>query len=214
MNNNIIKIFIHNKSNTFNFMLSFIKKNDDTMDKITLNKDIKFLIRKKILKQNNKYYDLTDEGLAIMNNNKYYYSRIICDFIFKYSIVHKKYELKRSRDNQQKLRKYLIDNKNNICVICNKKLPLCLLETAHIKPYCILKKTEILDNNIVEFMCRYCHKLYDSGYIGIDKGNLKISSSLINGLYDLTYKHNVKIKSYNCDNKTYFDFHQKYIFKS
>jgi hypothetical protein len=76
-----------------------------------------------------------------------------------------------------------------------------------------IKKTEILDNNVVEFMCRYCHKLYDSGYIGIDKGNLKISS-IINNKYDLTCTDDAKIKSYNCGNKTYFDFHRKYIFKS
>ena len=148
-----------------------------------------------------------------MGDNKYYYSRKIYNFVIKHSIPHKKYELKRVRENQQKLRKYLIDNKPNICIICDKKLPLCLLETAHIKPYCILKKTEILDTNAVEFMCRYCHKLYDSGYIGIEKGNLKISS-MINNTYDLTYKNNAKIKNYNCDNEQYFDFHQKYIFKS
>jgi hypothetical protein len=140
MNNNIIKLFIHNKSNTFDDILLHIIKNDKTINKNILSSDIKLLIKQKILTLNNKHYILTNEGLIIMNDNKYYYSRIIYKFITTNSIQHKKYELKRIRDNQQTMRKYLIKNKPNVCIICNKKLPLCLLEAAHIKPYCILKK--------------------------------------------------------------------------
>jgi hypothetical protein len=140
MNNNIINLFIHNKSNTLNSILLWIKRKNNAINKKILRKDIKFLIKKNILKQNNEFYHLTNNGLVIMCDNKYYNSRKIYNFIIKHSIPHKKYELKRVRENQQKLRKYLIDNKDNICVICDKKLPLCLLETAHIKPYCILKK--------------------------------------------------------------------------
>lgn len=75
-----------------------------------------------------------------------------------------------------------------------------------------IKKKEILDTNVVEFMCRYCHKLYDSGFIGVYNGHLKISQ-IIDCYYDLTYKNNTKIKNYNDNNKIYFDFHNKYIFK-
>jgi hypothetical protein len=31
---------------------------------------------------------------------------------------------------QKQLRQYLITNKQPICIFCDKKLPLCLLETA------------------------------------------------------------------------------------
>lgn len=54
-----------------------------------------------------------------------------------------------------------------MCIICNKKLLLCLLETSHLKLRCILNKNEINDKNIVEFMYSYCHKLYDNGLLRV-----------------------------------------------
>ena len=83
-----------------------------------------------------------------------------------------------------------------ICIICNKYLPLELLETAHLKPRCLLNKYELEDKNIVEFMCRYCHKLYDSGFIGIKDSELKVSKSLIKKNYDLTFD-TYKIEQFN-----------------
>jgi len=35
-----------------------------------------------------------------------------------------------------------------MCIICEKKLPLCLLETAHLKPRCLLNNNEKIDKNI------------------------------------------------------------------
>lgn len=60
-------------------------------------------------------------------------------------------------------------------------------------------------------MCRYCHKLYDSGYISINNGKLIVSTKLTEFHYDLTF-NNYKIDSYNNLNNVYFNFHYKYIF--
>ena len=93
--------------------------------------------------------------------------------------------------------------------MCDKHLPLCLLETAHLKPRCLLNSNEMNDNNIVEFMCRYCHNLYDNGYLGLYNGLLHVSSFIDN--YDLQYNKNTLIVYYNILNKKYFNFHYNYI---
>ena len=140
---------------------------------------IKSLIRNSVLLKVNEYYVLTEKGNVVKNDNIYYHSKIIFNFLKKHSKIYKKYELREIRQEQQSLRKYLIENKEQICITCKKYLPLDLLETAHLKPRCLLKKYELYDKNIVEFMCRYCHKLYDSGFIGITNGELKVSNLLI-----------------------------------
>ena len=61
-------------------------------------------------------------------------------------------------------------------------------------------------------MCRYCHKLYDSGFIAINNGELKVSKLLIEKNYDLTF-NNYIVEEFNDSNKDYFDFHYNYIFK-
>ena len=59
-------------------------------------------------------------------------------------------------------------------------------------------------------MCRYCHKLYDSGFIAIKNGELKVSILLDN--FDLTFNHSL-IKEYNNLNMKYFEFNYTYFFK-
>jgi hypothetical protein len=157
-------------------------------------------------------YELTNEGNVILNDHIYYNSRIIIRFFRKYTKKQKIYVLKEIRLEQQKLRTYLINNKQHKCIMCNKHLPLCLLETAHLKPRCLLNSNEINDNNNVEFMCRYCHNLYDNGYLGLYNGLLHISSFIDN--YDLHYNKNTLIVYYNIQNKKYFNFHYNYIYKS
>ena len=51
------------------------------------------------------------------------------------------YELKEKRLEQQSLRKYLLNEKEHKCILCYKILPVCLLETAHIKPRNLLNYT-------------------------------------------------------------------------
>jgi hypothetical protein len=147
----------------------------------------------------------------VLNDNKYYYSKIIIKFYKKYNKNHRKYELREIRKEQQQLRNYLITNKQHICIICDKKLPLCLLETAHLKPRCILNNNEINDTNVVEFMCRYCHNLYDNGHLSIYNGLLQVSTFIQN--YDLQYNQNKQIFFYNLQNEKYFIFHYKFIYK-
>ena len=75
----------------------------------------------------------------------------------------------------------------------------------------ILNKNDKNDKNIVEFMCRYCHNLYDNGFLGIYRGLLQVSPFLLE--YDLQYTQNKQIPFYNLQNEKYFIFHFNYIFK-
>ena len=117
----------------------------------------------------------------------------------------------KSRPEQKNLRKYLINNKEHNCIICDKHLPLCLLEAAHLKPRCLCKSVERLDKNNVELMCNYCHHLYDNALLGVKESNLMISNIVKS--YDLCYERKY-IKAYNELNKRYFDYHFENIFKN
>ena len=212
MNNYIINSFIHNNTNTINDIFAYIKlKSNSTIELNDIKNELNYLIRNKIIVINSNNYELTEKGNIILNDHKYYYAKYIINFFKKYSKKSIIYSLKKQRLEQQKLRLYLINNKNHQCILCDKKLPLCLLETAHIKPHCIISSYEKNDNNIVEFMCRYCHSLYDNGYLGINKGVLCVSKFLYD-YYDIKY-NNKDIISYNQHNSKYFDFQYKYIFR-
>ncbi len=206
----IINSFIFKETNTLNDIYEYCKKKYNISDNNKIKLELNYLIKNKIIFFNINY-QLTDEGIVILNDNKYYYARIIFKFFKKYSKNYKKYQLKEIRLEQQALRTYLINNKKHSCIICNKKLPLCLLETAHLKPRCILNYNEKIDINIVEFMCRFCHNLYDNGLIGVNNGLLCISTLIKN--YDLYYIENTQIINYNILNAKYFNFHYNYIYK-
>jgi hypothetical protein len=60
-------------------------------------------------------------------------------------------------------------------------------------------------------MCRYCHNLYDNGFLAVYKGLLQVST-IINQ-YDLQYNKNKQIPYYNLQNETYFMFHYNDIYK-
>jgi hypothetical protein len=212
MNDYIINSFILQDNNTLLDIYNYIKFRYDNLVEINdIKTELTKLIKNNIIFFNNKKYELSNEGNVILNDNKYYYSKIIIKFYKKYSKNNIKYELREIRQEQKQLRNYLISNKKQICIICEKNLPLCLLETAHLKPRCILNNNEKNDKNIAVFMCRYCHNLYDNGFLSVYNGLLQVSP-IINQ-YDLIYNKNKEIIYYNLQNETYFNFHYKYIFK-
>jgi hypothetical protein len=212
INSYIINSFILRDNNTLEDIYNYIQHRYNSSVKIDdIKKELNKLIKNKILVLHNKTYMLSEEGNVILNDHKFYYSRIIINFYKKYSKTRRKYGLIEIRQEQQTLRNYLISNKQHICIICDKKLPLCLLETAHLKPRCILNNNEKNDKNIVEFMCTYCHKLYDNGLIAVYKGLLQVSTSITQ--YDLHYDKNKIIPYYNLQNEKYFIFHYNYIYK-
>ena len=112
--------------------------------------------------------------------------------------------------SQHKLRKYLLNNKDNNCVLCNNYFPYKILEAAHLKPRKILNKKENDDYNNVEFMCRNCHKFYDLGLITVFNGTIIKSKELLNYDYNLTNKY---IDNYNYKNALYYKYHFNDIFK-
>ena len=211
MKDYIINSFILKDNNTLLDIYNYIKFRYDILVEINnIKTELTTLIKNNIIFFNN-IYKLTKEGNIILNDNIYYYSKIIINFFKKYK-NNKKYILREIRQEQQQLRNYLITNKKEICIICEKKMPLCLLETAHLKPRFILNNNEKNDKNIVEFMCRYCHTLYDNGFLAVYKGLLQISTFI--NQYDLHYNKNKKIPYYNLQNEIYFIFHYNYIYKN
>jgi len=214
MNDNIINSFIFKDKNTEKDIYNYIKfRYDKSIEINNIRNELSKLIKNNIIfLHNDNNYVLSNIGNVVLNDNIYYYSRIIASFFKKYnSKYNKKYKLTEIREEQQKFRKYLIENRKHKCIICDKTLPLCLLETAHIKPRFLLKFNEINDINIVELMCRYCHKLYDDGLLSICDGFLQVSKGL--NTYDLNYNENKFIYSYTLENKKYFNFHYKYIYR-
>jgi hypothetical protein len=210
MNSYIINVFILKNKNTLNEIYNYIKNRYHiSIDIASVRGCISELMKNDIIFFHEKEYGLTDEGNVILNDTKYYYSKIIVRFLRGYRI-RKKYVLREIRQEQQKLRKYLIDTKPHVCIICVKKLPLCLLETAHLKPRCILNYSEMNDINVVEFMCRYCHNLYDNGFLSVYNESLCVSD-IING-YDINFT-NKGIIYCNKNNEKYFNFHYRYIFR-
>lgn len=212
MKDYIINCFILQDNNTLLDIYNYIKKRYDNLVEINYIKtELAKLIKNNIIFLNNKNYKLSKEGNVILNDHKYYYSKIIINFYKKYNKNHRKYQLREIREEQKQLRNYLIANKPQMCIICEKKLPLCLLETAHLKPRCILNCYEKNDKNIVEFMCRYCHSLYDNGFLSVYNGLLQVSSFI--NQYDINYNKNKQILIYNTQNEKYFIFHHTYIYK-
>ena len=212
MKDYIINSFILQNKNTLMYIYNYITfRYDKSVEINDIKTELTNLIKNNIIFFHNKIYELSKEGNVILNDHKYYYSKIIVNFYKKYNKIHRKYELKEIRQEQKLLRNYLISNKKQMCIICEKKLPLCLLETAHLKPRCILNNNEKNDKNIVEFMCRYCHNLYDNGFLAVYKGLLQVSTFI--NQYDLHYNNNKQIHNYNLQNEIYFIFHYNYIYK-
>lgn len=212
MKDYIINSFIINDNNTILDIYNYIKYRYNNLVEINdVKKEITWLVKSEIIYCNNNRYILTDEGRVILNDNIYYYSKIIIRFYKKYNKKRIKYEIMEVRQEQQFLRNYLINNKEHSCIICDKILPLCLLEAAHIKPRCLLNLYDKSDKNVVEFMCRYCHNLYDNGFLSVYKGLLKVSIFI--NQYDLCYIENKQIPYYNLENEKYFIFHYNYIYK-
>lgn len=212
MKDYIINSFILQDKNSLIDIYNYIKLRYDNLVEINdIKTELTKLIKNNIVLFYNNIYELTQEGNVILNDNKYYYSKIIIKFYKKYSKNNIIYKLKEIRQEQQQLRNYLIANKTQTCIICEKKLPLCLLETAHLKPRCILNNNEKNDKHIVEFMCRYCHNLYDNGFLAVHKGLLQVSTFI--NQYDLHYNNNKQIHCYNLQNEIYFMFHYNCIYK-
>ena len=213
MKDHVINSFILQDKNSLVDIYNYIKPRcDKSVEMNDIRIELAKLVKKNIIFVSDKIYKLTKEGTVILNDHRYYYSKIIIRFCRKCNSVHIKYGLREIREEQQKLRSYLINNRQPICIICDKTLPLCLLETAHLKPRCTSSNSEMVDKNIVELMCRYCHNLYDNGFLSVHNGLLHVSL-LINN-YDLHYNRNKPITYYNLRNKKYFVFHYKYIYKN
>ena len=225
MDKYIINSFLFKKTNTINDIFEYIKLKyyNNNVEINNIKNIVNFYIKQKIIFiDENNNYNLTEEGNVILKQHISYSSRTIIYYLkkYRYKYVYNKedetkYSLKERREEQQKLRKYLINNKEKCCIICDKKLPSCLLETAHLKPRCILNCIEKNDNNVVELMCCFCHKLYDDGYLGISSaGLLCISPSLQMNKYDLEYNESKQIIYYNTKNNKYFDYHYRNIYIS
>ena len=226
--NIIINSFNIKNKNTLLDILNYVKNRySSSIHEDEIKDELLKLKKDNIIFNENNIYELTERGNNKLKDYKYYYFIIIKNFLknvkfFKFlkniklkaenNKVDKKYEVKEVRKEQSKLREYLVSNKEHKCVLCDKKLPLSLLETAHLKPRCLLKNiNELNDVNIVEFMCCYCHKLYDQGNLSVYNSLLYVSSQ-IDSYPDLKYIRNKNITSYNVHNEKYFNYHYNNIY--
>jgi predicted restriction endonuclease len=116
-----------------------------------------------------------------------------------------------TRPEQKKLRTFLINKKEHVCIICERQLPLCLLDAAHIKPRAIINSSERKNQHNIEFMCKCCHSLFDNGLVSIYDGKIQIATEIIK--FNLIENENIVRKVYNNQNAKYFDFHYHNIFK-
>ena len=208
MDNTIILTFNFINNPSFNDIFNYCNRFVDN-SKILVNKSINKLIKNNIIINNNNYI-LSVEGKYILNQLNIYYQRIIINSYRKYKIKSdKKYALKEIRIEQQNLRNHLISNYSNICSFCDKKLPYFLLETAHIKPRCLLNyKDKKFYNNVI-FLCRLCHVIFDKGFITIFNNKLLVSNKLKISEFDLpTYKKYLDVREKKC----FFDFHHNFIY--
>lgn len=117
-----------------------------------------------------------------------------------------------ARNEQRKLRNYLLKNFSNNCVICKKGFPLYLLECCHIKPRHLLNPREIEDVNNVMLLCRNCHKIYDNGDLSIHNNKIIYNKDILN-YSDLNLINEDIFLEINDNNRKYFDFHYNNIFK-
>lgn len=221
MEHRIINCFMYEEKKTLNEMVKqfekiYIPVNDFKTENNIINevkKELRYMVRKNVLSKDNDIFTIQEKGRNMLNENKRYYIKIIINFFKTHLKRHKKLSQKEVRQEQQSLRNYLIKNKNQACSLCDKKLPLCLLETAHLKPRFQLNRIEIEDVNIVEFMCRFCHVLYDTGGLAVNNGLLQVSIST-SSYSDLScYKPNKEILCCSEKNFKYFKYHFENIYR-
>ena len=116
MKNFIINSFFLQDKNTLNDVYNYIKlRYKNTVEINDIKPYLIILIKKNILFLNDTNYELSQEGNIILDDHKYYYSKMIVRFLKKYrykytynKLDNPKYYLKEVREEQQKLRNYLI----------------------------------------------------------------------------------------------------------
>lgn len=118
------------------------------------------------------------------------------------------------RREQQVLSEYLFGNRIfDSCGICNQKLPVSFLVTAHIKKRTICSHEERINPYIVMPMCRLgCDELYEQGYIGVKDGVVVgINRSHTTPTIEIMKKAVVgnNCSYYKEETKGYFDWHLK-----
>ena len=190
----------------------------DNIEPSRVEEVLRSLKKEKTLVCQDDIYCMTEKGAHIINAHK----RVFDDAVVVIIRVFRKYRnrrafrrtyrLKETRPEQSALRNHCITNRPPICVICYKRLPKCLLETAHLKPRGMLNATEIADANVAELMCRYCHTLYDAGMLGVLSGVLCVSPEFSEGGYDIEYTAGTVIDAFSGLNKQYFDYHYANIY--
>ena len=121
MKDYIINSFINNNDNGIYSIFEYIKSHyDNSTEMNNIKIEINYMIKQKLITIcSKKHYNLSYEGNIILNDNIYYYARIITNFCKKYSNNYKKYELKERRLEQQSLRFCLIKNRKHTCIICD-----------------------------------------------------------------------------------------------
>ncbi|MEK4630071.1 MAG: HNH endonuclease [Solibacillus sp.] len=117
------------------------------------------------------------------------------------------------RKGQQKFKKQLAPLWNNQCALCGIELP-ALLRASHAKPWKDATDEERLDPYNGILLCSNHDVLYDQGYITFDgTGKIHISSEIESIDYVKFSIHDKMRVSRVEENKKYFKWHKRNIFK-
>lgn len=117
------------------------------------------------------------------------------------------------RKGQQKFKKQLAPLWDNQCALCGITLP-ALLHASHSKPWKDATDVERLDPYNGILLCSNHHALYEQGYIAFDgTGKIHISSE-IEPIDYVKYGIHAKMRVNRVEeNKTYFKWHKRKVFK-
>ena len=117
----------------------------------------------------------------------------------------------KGRKEQEKLRKYLFEDRNtSLCALCRRRFPVDLLVAAHIKPRKYCSEHERKDLKIVMPLCKICDVLYEKDYLQVNEDGSFIKNTYRNfskdliELFDEYFKDQKYCSFYNEDTKKYF----------
>lgn len=121
------------------------------------------------------------------------------------------------RKEQQKARKRLLKGKTiGACLICGKSMSAEFLIAAHIKKRSECRDDEKRDlDGVMMLACKFgCDYLYEAGYLGVEKGAIRVSSKLTDPI-GLKYAEEISGRQIDWQTKQYeyFQWHLKYRFQ-
>ncbi|MCC9073252.1 HNH endonuclease [Flavobacterium sp. F-65] len=118
----------------------------------------------------------------------------------------------KTRIYQDVLKKYLSENYENCCALCEIDQPE-LLVASHIIPWSVDKEKRLDLSNCI-LLCNFHDKLFDKGFISLDeKFRVIISKKLSKNVAKLLKDTVFKKPNEDCPNQEYLNLHREEIYR-